>query len=105
MRRRPPRSTLFPYTTLFRSLWIGETDGVGSIVELAPQLQRLGREIPLALRCLCAAGTGLDALVGGLHEDDPDALRLSIEAFSPIALAHALAACDLVLMTGPRRAA
>src|SRR2546422_3687167 len=26
MIRRPPRSTLFPYTTLFRSLW---TDGAG----------------------------------------------------------------------------
>src|SRR5256885_13299965 len=24
MIRRPPRSTLFPYTTLFRSRWIGE---------------------------------------------------------------------------------
>src|SRR3712207_9415580 len=24
MIRRPPRSTLFPYTTLFRSLWAGE---------------------------------------------------------------------------------
>src|SRR3712207_6990988 len=23
MIRRPPRSTLFPYTTLFRSLWLG----------------------------------------------------------------------------------
>src|SRR5205807_8274756 len=23
MIRRPPRSTLFPYTTLFRSIWIG----------------------------------------------------------------------------------
>src|SRR2546430_7791869 len=23
MIRRPPRSTLFPYTTLFRSLWVG----------------------------------------------------------------------------------
>jgi len=87
-----------------RLLWIGEADGVASIIELAPQLERLGREIPLALRCLCAAGTGLDALVEGLHEDDPDALRLSIEAFSPIALAHALAACDLVLLPGPSRA-
>src|SRR2546429_4543904 len=27
MIRRPPRSTLFPYTTLFRSLRAGETDG------------------------------------------------------------------------------
>ena len=63
-----------------------------------------GREIPLALRCLCAAGTGLDALVQELHENDPDSLRLSIEAFSPIALAHALAACDLVLLPGASRA-
>src|SRR2546426_1951960 len=23
MIRRPPRSTLFPYTTLFRSIWVG----------------------------------------------------------------------------------
>src|SRR3712207_7998302 len=26
MIRQPPRSTLFPYTTLFRSLWAGEGD-------------------------------------------------------------------------------
>src|SRR5688572_31661156 len=26
MIRRPPRSTLFPYTTLFRSGWIGRMD-------------------------------------------------------------------------------
>src|SRR3712207_8899648 len=25
MIRRPPRSTLFPYTTLFRSTWVGRT--------------------------------------------------------------------------------
>src|SRR5205807_9203773 len=87
-----------------RLLWIGEADGVASLVELAPQLERLGREIPLALRCLCAAGTGLDALVEELHENDPDSLRLSIEAHSPIALAHALAACDLVLLPGASRA-
>jgi hypothetical protein len=87
-----------------RLLWVGEADGVASIIELAPQLQRLGREIPLALRCLCAAGTGLDALAEGLHEDDPDSLRLSIEAWTPIASAHALATCDLVLLPGPSRA-
>src|ERR1035441_1406346 len=27
MIRRPPRSTLFPYTTLFRSAWAGQTVG------------------------------------------------------------------------------
>src|SRR5260221_8640128 len=28
MIRRPPRSTLFPYTTLFRSLYVAAPDGV-----------------------------------------------------------------------------
>src|SRR3712207_8546769 len=27
MIRRPPRSTLFPYTTLFRSIWLAERAG------------------------------------------------------------------------------
>src|SRR3954466_15825349 len=36
MIRRPPRSTLFPYTTLFRSL-VAEVPGVtGAIVQLGP---------------------------------------------------------------------
>src|SRR3712207_6906036 len=30
MIRRPPRSTLFPYTTLFRSQWANATGRVGS---------------------------------------------------------------------------
>src|SRR3712207_7102935 len=35
MIRRPPRSTLFPYTTLFRSVYPGETDsGPGGSVSL-----------------------------------------------------------------------
>src|SRR2546428_1025822 len=34
MIRRPPRSTLFPYTTLFRS-GVGEENGVGHEVEQA----------------------------------------------------------------------
>src|SRR5438874_4702299 len=29
MIRRPPTSTLFPYTTLFRSLWTGVSDSAG----------------------------------------------------------------------------
>src|SRR2546429_3774304 len=30
MIRRPPRSTLFPYTTLFRSLYVVKTDGLAA---------------------------------------------------------------------------
>src|SRR2546430_9887464 len=37
MIRRPPRSTLFPYTTLFRSNF-NETPFDGSIVKVAPDL-------------------------------------------------------------------
>src|SRR3712207_8947675 len=33
MIRRPPRSTLFPYTTLFRSLWLFEAVG-GSVAHV-----------------------------------------------------------------------
>src|SRR2546428_3359585 len=32
MIRRPPRSTLFPYTTLFRSLWLSEQPRVFAFV-------------------------------------------------------------------------
>src|SRR2546430_7559210 len=34
MIRRPPRSTLFPYTTLFRSLGLGDLE---RLLEVAPQ--------------------------------------------------------------------
>src|SRR5205809_5854366 len=32
MMRRPPRSTLFPYTTLFRSVGAGSVVGAGAVV-------------------------------------------------------------------------
>src|SRR3712207_7510368 len=46
MIRRPPRSTLFPYTTLFRSQTVpdGEpalVDGEQALVELVPMLRRV----------------------------------------------------------------
>src|SRR2546426_8353887 len=45
MIRRPPRSTLFPYTTLFRSFWLLLRIGQGSALTLA-----------LAVGSLAAAG-------------------------------------------------
>jgi len=83
-----------------RLLWTGEGDDIASIAELAPKLERLGREIPLALRCLCPAGAALEALANRLREEDPEALRLTLEAWSPRTLAHALAGCDLALLPG-----
>src|SRR5256885_5024135 len=52
MIRRPPRSTLFPYTTLFRSVEDGELTFTASEDEVAA----LSRE-------LVAAGLGITALV------------------------------------------
>src|SRR5687768_17896871 len=47
MIRRPPRSTLFPYTTLFRSsmeLWVGCVAGALSEDEYRSKLQAAGFE-------------------------------------------------------------
>src|SRR2546421_9176207 len=40
MIRRPPRSTLFPYTTLFRSRWCQRLGGRGDAVEVHVDLER-----------------------------------------------------------------
>src|SRR3989442_6072675 len=41
MIRRPPRSTLFPYTTLFRSLTEAARSGEGNLLDLAVKAVRL----------------------------------------------------------------
>src|SRR5436305_8939309 len=58
MTRRPPRSTLFPYTTLFRSLALpGDEDDDGTASCLTPQQTReieslVGQDEALANRVL-----------------------------------------------------
>src|SRR2546430_11877043 len=56
MIRRPPRSTLFPYTTLFRSIWVKDggiytSAGVSAGMDLALALieEDLGAEVALAV--------------------------------------------------------
>jgi hypothetical protein len=83
-----------------RLFWSGEEGEIASIIEAYPALARLGREIPLALQCIAPQGTALESLADGLREDDPDALRLTLEAWSPDAMAQALASCDVVLLPG-----
>src|SRR5687768_17679150 len=41
MIRRPPRSTLFPYTTLFRSMWSGANGWLGKAAVVARSFGRL----------------------------------------------------------------
>src|SRR5438046_7401162 len=51
MRRRPPSSTLFPYTTLFRSLLAILAK---IVLQETPRLRRLAPTVPLELDVLCA---------------------------------------------------
>src|SRR3712207_8825754 len=51
MIRRPPRSTLFPYTTLFRSQQAhDDRDGGGVVVLLAGEAQRVGVHVRREVR-------------------------------------------------------
>src|SRR2546426_5630595 len=89
MIRRPPRSTLFPYTTLFRSL-VG-----GSLALSGAGLQALVRN-PLADPFLLglSGGAGLGAVLAiALHLPGPWALPIA-------AFAGALAALGLVYRLG-----
>src|SRR5256886_13479470 len=49
MIRRPPRSTLFPYTTLFRSIVISFSDPATSI-GILHSVRRLRPEVPVLVR-------------------------------------------------------
>src|SRR3712207_8936698 len=62
MIRRPPRSTLFPYTTLFRSVHVG--------ARAAPRLVVAG------VRALAAA---VGVRVGDLKAPEPDARALDLQ--------------------------
>src|SRR5688572_32240119 len=57
MIRRPPRSTLFPYTTLFRSR---KRDGVARHADQHAGLERLGEDLVGALAGLAGARLELD---------------------------------------------
>src|SRR2546429_3754745 len=69
MIRRPPRSTLFPYTTLFRSLALESVVGP-ELGDHAAQLGVLAVEDRRALDRAADAGVELEQR--DLHEDDPD---------------------------------
>src|SRR3712207_8596817 len=63
MIRRPPRSTLFPYTTLFRSVvldgWVADaarTFPVGAVSPIAKKLLRVTEEALLAAAEQCRPG-------------------------------------------------
>src|SRR5256885_6952480 len=83
MIRRPPRSTLFPYTTLFRSLQHGFL-GLGVVLPAAAALEVHGTELPLLERVVHAAQKAQVLLVVGdgepvLHQRDARAHQHLLE--------------------------
>src|SRR2546426_4752376 len=67
MIRRPPRSTLFPYTTLFRSSDLDALPDVADRVVWLEQgrAKKIGPPALLAEDALCAAGLGTAVAGGG----------------------------------------
>src|SRR2546422_4248928 len=63
MIRRPPRSTLFPYTTLFRSQHVY---GLGNHYDLDGRRVELDIPIQLGMYGLCCVFTSYDAQFGAL---------------------------------------
>src|SRR3712207_8636424 len=53
--RRPPRSTLFPYTTLFRSKLLAETDLIASSIESRPVQNAEEGRVAVTLTAVVAA--------------------------------------------------
>src|SRR3712207_8626942 len=76
MIRRPPRSTLFPYTTLFRSLSrAGQRDveGTHSGAALGRDQRRLDHDHPVVLHALgLQAADHLKAIVGAAGQPSGD---------------------------------
>src|SRR2546427_1917069 len=74
MIRRPPRSTLFPYTTLFRST-VGATGSGGNATQyLARQIRALGQPGDLLL---VLSATGNDVAVLEALDADRKSTRLN----------------------------
>src|SRR3712207_7283832 len=85
MIRRPPRSTLFPYTTLFRSL--GGVDERRHVEggELAPERIEL-RVVDLQARAVALADVQAEPLA---HLSDPDCPRLQDRKSTRLNSSHA----------------
>src|SRR2546430_16018296 len=81
MIRRPPRSTLFPYTTLFRSLFVAAHDGLMQSGEAGPGRVRVGAFIEQKFNHISktrvrrksrgadAPGIGIVHIGAGSHEE------------------------------------
>src|SRR2546427_7958610 len=70
MIRRPPRSTLFPYTTLFRSVLIETALGMANVEAIAQASRRL-EAMHFGVADLAASLRARTVSIGGLNPDYP----------------------------------
>src|SRR3712207_8798387 len=78
MIRRPPRSTLFPYTTLFRSRWWGNLVPVQTmlmVADLGRSLSYYAGALGLAPRAHRTAGERADAALPRRSEEHTSELQ------------------------------
>src|SRR5947208_12963803 len=80
MMRRPPRSTLFPYTTLFRSV-----EPPDAAVGLEQRTRILSRNLRPAIGILAGVRRGADVHVHAASAVERDALVLVLTAFGQCA--------------------
>ena len=74
MIRRPPRSTLFPYTTLFRSVELNSALSVGGLTPSLISLMRAKKETSLKIVCM------VRPRAGGFCYDETEAQLMLEEA-------------------------
>src|SRR5688572_32098045 len=89
MIRRPPRSTLFPYTTLFRSLSIGLNCALGASA-LRPYLQVLNEKAPFFVSAYPNAGLPNEF---GQYDETPEQMGAQIEEFLKEGLVNMVGGC------------
>src|SRR5690242_21156288 len=77
MIRRPPRSTLFPYTTLFRSQALTSVKIDLSLLEQAVRSRKRRPSSAHILRELRSAKRTIDKALGGLRRIDRKSTRLN----------------------------
>src|SRR2546429_124229 len=92
MIRRPPRSTLFPYTTLFRSITYMGDLGAGQVTKACNQIVLAGYLMGISEGLVFGAKAGVDparireALLGGYAQGrmlDVHGERMVKHAFAP----------------------
>src|SRR3712207_7700849 len=72
MIRRPPRSTLFPYTTLFRSLVVGTSDGARKLEVVVGPGPRAGT---MRVSATVTPGDGVAAMADSFASPDGEPFR------------------------------